>query len=117
MTTNYWRGALEQRLTRRRGLALAGGAAATAAFLAACGGGSSDGGKKAEEKDASGLLTKAQNSTSAAKQGGTFPYFIGAEVITMDPLNNASSGTGVNNQALAYSRFLQWKPGILENPI
>jgi ABC-type transport system substrate-binding protein len=116
MTTTYWRNAMAQRITRRRGLALTGGAAAAAAFLAACGGGSG-GSSKPEEKDASGLLTKAQNTTASAKQGGTFPYFIQAEVITMDPLNNASSGTGVNNQALAYSRFLQWKPGILENPV
>jgi ABC-type transport system substrate-binding protein len=117
MTTDYWHQALSQRLTRRRAVAAGAGVAASAAFLAACGGGGSGGGTKAEDKDASGLLTKAQNTSATAKQGGTFPYFIQAEVITMDPLNNASSGTGVNNQALAYSRFLQWKPGILETPV
>jgi ABC-type transport system substrate-binding protein len=116
MTIDYWHQALSRRISRRRAVAAGAGGVTAAAFLAACGGGGSGGGK-AEEKDASGLLTKAQNTSSTAKQGGTFPYFIQAEVITMDPLNNASSGTGVNNQALAYSRFLQWKPGIGENPV
>lgn len=118
MTSDYWHQALSQRLTRRRAVAASASAATAAAFLAACGGGSSDGGgAKTEQKDASGLLTKAQNTSSSAKQGGTLPYFVNAEVITMDPLNNASSGTGVNNQAFAYSRFLQWKPGVGENPV
>src|SRR5262245_22928617 len=81
VSMNYWHGSLATRLTRRRALAGAGSGLAAAAFLAACGGGSS-GGTKPEEKDASGLLTKPQNTTSSAKQGGTFPYFVQAEVIT-----------------------------------
>ncbi|HEY7466500.1 MAG TPA: ABC transporter substrate-binding protein, partial [Dehalococcoidia bacterium] len=42
MSNNYWDKALNRRITRRRGLALAGGSAAAAAFLAACGGGGDD---------------------------------------------------------------------------
>jgi ABC-type transport system substrate-binding protein len=42
MSNNYWDRVLDKRITRRRGLALAGGSAAAAAFLAACGGGGDD---------------------------------------------------------------------------
>src|SRR4051794_10187113 len=112
MASDYWRGAIHSRISRRRALLGAGTGLLSAAFLAACGSDSKGSGSTKEVKDASGLLTKAENTTSTAKQGGTFPFFIQQEVITMDPLNNASSGTGVNNQATAYSRFLQWKPGV-----
>jgi ABC-type transport system substrate-binding protein len=114
MASNYWHKTLQARISRRRALAASAGGALATALLAACGG---DGSGSGEIEDASGLLVKADNTTGDAKLGGTFPYFIQAEVITMDPLNNASSGTGVNNQALAYSRFLQWKPGVFENPV
>jgi ABC-type transport system substrate-binding protein len=39
MSNSYWDKLLDKRVTRRRGLAIAGGSAAAAAFLAACGGG------------------------------------------------------------------------------
>jgi len=42
MSNNYWDKVLDKRVTRRRGLAIAGGSAAAAAFLAACGGGDDD---------------------------------------------------------------------------
>jgi ABC-type transport system substrate-binding protein len=42
VSNNYWDKVLDRRVTRRRGLALAGGSAAAAAFLAACGGGGDD---------------------------------------------------------------------------
>jgi ABC-type transport system substrate-binding protein len=112
----YWTTSLNNRISRRRALAAGGAGALGAAFLAACGGGDS-GQSSTTTKDASGLLAQPQDATKDAKQGGTFPYYVTAEVITMDPLNNASSGTGVNNQAFAYSRFFQWKPGVLENPV
>src|SRR5687768_486536 len=114
---DYWQKVTDRRIGRRRALAVLGGGAVGAGLLAACGGDDDDGSTPEEKRDASGLLTKSELTTNKAKQGGTFPYFINAEVITMDPLNNASSGTGVNNQALAYSRFLQWKPGEFENPV
>ena len=67
--------------------------------------------------DKSGLLAKAADTTAQAKQGGSFPYYVTSEVKTMDPLNNAAVGSGINNQAYAYSRMFQWKPGVLDNPV
>ncbi len=112
----YWTPTLQKRISRRRALAGSGMTAAAAAFLAACGG-SSKGSNNSLPKDTSGLLTKPVQSDAQAKQGGTWPHYITAEVNTMDPLNNASTGNAINNQAWAYSRFFMWKPGVLENPI
>jgi len=101
-------------------MAGAGGTALGAAFLAACGGDDdNDSGSTAGSgsADKSGLLAKAEDSTSKAKAGGIWPHYVTEEVRTMDPLNNASAGTGINNQAYAYSRFFQWKPGEGQNPI
>jgi ABC-type transport system substrate-binding protein len=51
MSNNYWDKVLDKRVTRRRGLAIAGGSAAAAAFLAACGGGGE------EKKEDTGTTT------------------------------------------------------------
>jgi ABC-type transport system substrate-binding protein len=121
VSSNYWSKIVRQRVSRRRAMAGVGGSALGAAFLAACGGDDNDsnGGSTAGggSADKSGLLAKAEDSTSKAKPGGTWPHFVTEEVRTMDPLNNASAGTGINNQAFAYSRFFQWKPGVGENPV
>ena len=58
MSNNYWDKVLDRRVTRRRGLAVAGGSAAAAAFLAACGGGDGD------EED-----TSTTDTTKPADQG------------------------------------------------
>ncbi len=79
--------------------------------------GASTGSTGSTGADTSGLLTKAADTTSSAKPSGTWPHYTIREVRTMDPLNNASVGSGINFQALAYSRLFQWKPGILENPV
>jgi peptide/nickel transport system substrate-binding protein len=113
MSGSYWDRILQARVARRRALAAAGGAAFAAGLLAACG----DDNAAEGPIDTSGLLTRVEDSTKRAKQGGVWPNFITAEVTTMDPLNNASSGSGVNNQAWTYSRFFQWKPGVMENPV
>jgi hypothetical protein len=115
---DYWNKIVSQRLSRRRALAAAGGGAVGAAFLAACGGDDNNGGSTGASgnADKSGLLATSEDSTSKAKAGGTWPHYVTDEVRTMDPLNNASAGTGINNQAFAYSRFFQWKPGVGQNP-
>jgi peptide/nickel transport system substrate-binding protein len=120
VNSNYWSKIVSQRISRRRALAATGGTALAAAFLAACGGdddNDSGAGGGSAGTDKSGLLVKAEDSTSKAKAGGVWPHFVTDEVRTMDPLNNASAGTGINNQAYAYSRFFQWKPGVNQNPI
>jgi ABC-type transport system substrate-binding protein len=117
MARNYWEKTVSARMSRRRAILAGAGGAAGAALIAACGGGGDGGDDSGGFRDASGLLTKPEDTTKSAKQGGVFPYYVTSEVITMDPLNNASSGTGVNNQAFAYSRFFQWKPGVTENPV
>ena len=111
--TGYWSRVLQARLSRRRAIAATGMGMSAAAFLAACGGGDDSEGLL----DKSGLLTQGEETTKQAKQGGVWPHFVTAEVSTMDPLNNAATGSGVNNQAYAYSRFFMWKPGVKENPV
>ena len=113
MAGNYWQDVLNGRISRRRALAASATGALGTALLAACGGEEATKGPA----DTSGLLAKAQETTGKAKQGGVWQHFVTAEVPTMDPLNNASSGSGINNQAFAYSRFLQWKPGVFDNPV
>jgi ABC-type transport system substrate-binding protein len=60
---DYWSGILQQRLSRRRGLAIAGGAAIGTGLLTACGDGKKDNG------EASGLLTRPVDTTKQAKRG------------------------------------------------
>ena len=145
MASNYWSKTLHQRVARRRLLVGGSSIAVGAAFLAACGGGDDDdaaptsssstgsssssgstgasgtsgssGATGATGSAASDLLTKAVDTTSSAKPGGTWPHYTIREVRTMDPLANASVGSGINFQAFAYSRLFQWKPGVLENPV
>ena len=146
MESNYWNRTLRRRVARRRVLLGGSGAVLGAAFIAACGGddddddapsspstggatgstgGASTGGGGATgggatgggATGASGLLTPAMDTTSSAVQGGVWPHYTTTEVRTMDPLNNASVGSGINHQAWAYSRMFQWEPGILESPV
>lgn len=131
MESNYWSNPLGRRLARRKVLLAGGSAALGAAFLAACGGddepssstgstGSAGTGSTSGSTGgtgASGLLASAVDTTSSARPGGVFPYYTASEVATMDPLNNASVGSGINFQAYAYSRMFQWAPGVLDNPV
>ncbi len=119
---SYWNRALRQRISRRRALVGTGGVALGSAFVLACGGddeASSSGGTSGGGGGAatSGLLTQAEDSSDSAKQGGIWPHYTTNEARTMDPLANASIGSGINFQAWAYSRMFQWEPGKFGNPI
>lgn len=130
MNSNYWTRISRQNISRRRALLASGGFALGAGFLAACGSGDGNGSggtgtgsgtgsaSPTQPPDTAGLLTQAEDTTSGATVGGTWQHFIETEVLTMDPLNNGGDGSAINNQAYAYSRFFQWRPGLLpENPV
>ena len=135
MDSNYWSKTLHQRVARRRVLIGTSGAALGAAFIAACGGddestpsstgltgttgttGATGTTGGATGSDTSGLLTPAVDTTGSAKPGRTWPHYVTSEVKTMDPLNNASVGSGINHQAFTYSRMFQWAPGVQTTPV
>jgi glutathione transport system substrate-binding protein len=66
MSNNYWDKVLDRRITRRRGMALAGGSAAAAAFLAACGSDGDDGGDSGTT-DGGGTTTDPGTPTVGGK--------------------------------------------------
>ena len=102
------------RLSRRRALAAAGGvgASALALSLVGCGGSSGDA-KPGASNDKSGLLTAPEDTSKQAKSGGTLPWFVSSEPISLDPL---TTSVGSIPQALwAYSRLLRFKPSTPGN--
>jgi ABC-type transport system substrate-binding protein len=67
MSNNYWDKVLDRRVTRRRGLAVAGGSAAAAAFLAACGGGDDDSSDDSGSSSGGGQTTDPGTPTVGGK--------------------------------------------------
>src|SRR6266852_1977635 len=93
MKNSYWTQIIDRRVTRRRtvGMMAAGSAAA---ILAACGGGSSSssGGSSGSSssgktKDSSGILTNPEVTTKNAVGGGTWSYYLTADVDHFDPMD------------------------------
>ena len=66
MASGYWQTALDQRITRRRALAVTG-ATAAAGFLMACSGSDN---KTDKDSNGSNLVTQAKDETNAGKAGG-----------------------------------------------
>ncbi|MPZ48407.1 MAG: hypothetical protein GEU75_03685 [Dehalococcoidia bacterium] len=94
MEQNYWSAVLTRRqLTRRRLLSGAAGVATGGAALSliGCGGGGGD--DAGVEGDASGLLGKAEDTTSKAIPGGSLPDYYTGDYTTLDPITNVSSIT------------------------
>lgn len=81
MATNYWGRLAEQRLSRRRALALGALATAGAALLAACGSDQGGGGTR----DASGLVTQPRDETRSLKRGGVLVNRTTSEPNTLEP--------------------------------
>ena len=105
--SNYWQRTLDSRISRRRLMAASGAAAFSAAFLAACGGDGDDEGGGGG--DASGLLTKVEDTTSKAKPGGTWVAPLPSEnFLNMDPYGVA---VGSAHAPWGYSRLVMYKPG------
>jgi len=110
----YWRPLLENRISRRRSLGTFGAGALGAAFLAACGGGSEggsgSGGK--ETKEASGLVTKPQDTTKQAKRGGALKFHVASDIPNFDP--HSLSLANREQVLVNYNRLTRVKPGTLE---
>ncbi|HLF76806.1 MAG TPA: ABC transporter substrate-binding protein [Dehalococcoidia bacterium] len=104
----YWSIMQHTRLSRRRGLALAGSGAA-AALLAACGGGG-DSGSKANDRNS--LVTKIEDTTKQATPGGALKRYVTVDPPNIDPYNGP--GTASNFVELIYSRPAQIRPGNLQ---
>jgi len=66
MASGYWQTALDQRITRRRALAVSGATAAAAIFMACSG--SDD--KTEKDSKGSNQVTQAKDDTNAGKAGG-----------------------------------------------
>jgi ABC-type transport system substrate-binding protein len=106
---NYWASIAARRLSRRRGLALAGGAAAGAALLAACGG-DDDGGSGVSGGDSvSSLIAAPADTSKEAKRGGSIKASIATDAGSWDPhVRGAWFGT---LGPLLFSRLTIVKPG------
>src|SRR5215211_5836142 len=79
-SADYWKRALQSRVSRRRAVIGAGLWSAGAALLAACGGGSSGGGGE----KASGLTTEPIETTRQAVRGGTMQASMESEGLNFD---------------------------------
>jgi peptide/nickel transport system substrate-binding protein len=110
---DYWASFRNARISRRRALAATGSTAAAALLLAACGGGSSSSSSSKGSNDQSGLVTKAEDSTKDAKQGGVFKDFTTSDPITLDPLNPVNP---LNVPAArVYGTLIREKAGLQES--
>jgi peptide/nickel transport system substrate-binding protein len=98
MEASYWQGTANARLTRRRGLKLAGGSAALAALLAACGG---------DDKGAKGNDLLFVPKESAPVKGGTYAATGGniASFTTVGPTGAPDSVAAAHG----YSRLVKQK--------
>ena len=105
---NYWTSVTQQRLNRRRAIAITGGAAVGAALLAACGGSSSTSDEKKAEN--ASLIVKPSDTTSKAKKGGVMKWFSPAEPAHFDVSQGLSPLNTPNN--LATSLLVNEKPGL-----
>ena len=113
MSTDYWSGKLQNRLSRRRALATGGAGALGAAFLAACGGGSdSKGGGDAAKgpADTSGLLHQPVDTTKQAANGGILVNTIGNPTDGFTPYIGGNS-ISLNHVNHMYQRLLSYKNG------
>jgi peptide/nickel transport system substrate-binding protein len=109
MHQSYWSRVLDQRLQRRRALAVTSGTALGAALLAACGGGDSSGGGNG---DSSSLVTKPVDTSKEAKRGGVMRDRVAADTSTLDPIGPVAP---LNPPARhAYSTLVRQKAGFQE---
>jgi len=109
MDDSYWKRMLASRLSRRRGLALAGGSAAGAALLAACGGGDDGGGGEGAKSD---LVTEPRDTFKEAKRGGTLKDVHNFDPPTLDPATPVAPLNSIVRHT--YGTLVSEQPGHLE---
>jgi peptide/nickel transport system substrate-binding protein len=109
MEQGYWSRAINQRMARRRAMALASGTAAGAAFLAACGGGDGSGSTSGD----SDLIAKPKDTFDSAKRGGTLKDIHNFDPPTLDPAAPVASLNNIIRHT--YGTLVTEKPGHLES--
>jgi peptide/nickel transport system substrate-binding protein len=107
MEQSYWSRAFNQRVARRRALALGGGAALGSTLLLACGG---DGGDRDDE--GSGLVTESVDTTKEAKRGGSLKDVHNFDPATLDPGTPVAPLNGIIRHT--YGTLVTEKAGHLE---
>src|SRR6266550_4530627 len=111
MERSYWSEIVDQRLSRRRALALSGAASLSAAVIAAGGGGKSSSSSNSGSQKSS-LISPREDTSAQAKSGGVSRYFVSADSNNLDPSLANSPLESV--QRHAYSGLLQEKAGYLK---
>ena len=105
---NYWASVTQQRVSRRRAIAITGGTAVGAALLAACGGGSSTSDEKKAEN--ASLIVKPSDTTSKARRGGVMKWFSPNEPAHFD-INQGLAPLNTPNN-LQNSLLVNDRPGL-----
>ena len=110
MSNNYWSTYRQMSISRRRALAATGAAGVGAVLLAACGG-SGGGAGTAGSTSGSSLVFQPVDTSTRATRGGSLKTYWPADITNYDVHNTQNAGQGIPQ--LAYSRFVQVKPGHL----
>src|SRR5262245_3322511 len=106
MSSSYWTQALQNRLGRRRLIAVGAGSI-SAALLAACGG------SKSDNREAASLVHTPVDSSKSGKHGGVF-----RGTRTNEPLNfdlHSFDQTKAPFSNVVGSQLVKMKPGHLED--
>ena len=115
MPANYWIGAIQNRISRRRALASSAGLGLGAAALSLIGcGGSTQSGKQGPT-GGSGLAIKPIDTTKQAKPGGSWVLHHPADPPNLDPLSTQFFGTNFQGY-FVYSRAIKYKVGSVDSP-
>src|SRR5688572_5036255 len=94
MEKNYWTRILEQRMNRRRTMALAATGLTGAALLAACGGDSDGGGGGGSGGDSNVKLGEFTPSTGTPQPGGRYLFHYTTSQ-NFNPVSNWNEGTNL----------------------
>ena len=124
---SYWDRVLNNRISRRRGLAALGAGSAAAAFMAACGGDDDDGGTATGSTGGAtggtgsgstgatgggtGLITLPTDTSAQGKPGGVWKHFTRGDATHFDSLIQDTSQVVSISGYLGYAKLLKWKVG------